>query len=542
VSQSTSLWRAARRALQTLRQEWRGRGTRAYDAAKFNRLTSDWAFLPISANRELRQSLRTLRNRSRERGQNDDYVKKFLGMVVNNVPGPNGFTLQLTVVDATPTRPEQQKLVDDKLIQLVQEAFAEWAHKENASASRKLSWVDQQRLFIRTIARDGEVLVRKVLADNPFGFALKFIDVAWLDEFYNETLPNGNRILMSVEVDQYDRPIAYWLTQPPSDYLFNARAAGAPFRQRVDASEFIHAFLVLEDESQVRGVPWAHTAMARLKILGGYEEAELVAARIGACKMAWIIQPRDKDEPRLEAEIDPVTGKPVPVDVPEEMQPGITSILPVGYDVKDSNPQHPNANYSAFGKAVLRGICSGLEVSYASLSNDLEGANYSSLKAGQQEERAYWRSLQQFQIEHFNRIVFAEWIKTAMLSGALAISESEYRRLRASWRPRGWPSIEPLKEVQATILGINNFLDSRTDDAGERGDDWLETLAELAAEDRAIDQAGMKILPVETKPTVTKESKDEIKADDPANDTPADDGTSRVLPMFEDQLRPRLRA
>ena len=64
-------------------------------------------------------------------------------------------------------------------------------------------------MAIGTMARDGEFLCRFIDANNPFGFALKFYDVAYLDETYNEVLKSGNRIVMSVEVNAYDRPVAY---------------------------------------------------------------------------------------------------------------------------------------------------------------------------------------------------------------------------------------------------------------------------------------------------------------------------------------------
>lgn len=514
---------------------------RAYKVAAIDRLTSNWPVNSISANRELRVSLRSMRNRIRILAQNDDFIKKYLSMVANNVAGPKGFTLLLSMSDAG-LDPERD-LRDEAILKTVKAAFEEWSHKENASISGKLSWVDQQRLFCRTLKRDGEVLVRMVAADNPFGFALKFIDVAWLDELYNLTLPNGgNRILMSVEVDQNDRPVAYWLTMPFSEYLFSARPPGVPFRQRVPAGEFIHAFVVLEDDSQARGIPNPHTAALSLKVLDDYEYAELTGAYVDACNLPYLIPPDGDEEFGGDNQITDGNGKQIPRPIEQQVEPGIQKVLPPGWDVKTFLPGHPNANYGEFAKSVLRRAASGLEVSYASLANDLEGANYSSLKAGQQEERASWRYDQNFEAEHFNRVVIRAWLKMSVLVGRLPLTASDLSRIVATWQPRGWPSIEPLKEIQATILAINNFLDSHIDDAAENGQEWEDILAKLARAQKLIKEAGLEILPVQPKPTVKTESQQESDAAGSADDEPPDDGTNRVLRVLQSHLLPAARS
>jgi len=68
----------------------------------------------------------------------------------------------------------------------------------------------------------------------------------------------------------------------------------------------------------------------------------------------------------------------------------------------------------------LRGIASGMGVSYNSLAGDLEGANYSSLRQGALEDRDYWKTLQQWFIDHFMYPIYEAWLECAILSGALA--------------------------------------------------------------------------------------------------------------------------
>ena len=169
---------------------------------------------------------------------------------------------------------------------LIERAWKEWGQVGNCTTNGRLSFLDCQKIFVESLCRDGEVLIRKI-KDNksPFGFTLQFLEADHLDEtkndFYKAT---GNRIKMGVEVDKYDRPVAYHLYKDhPYDRVYLAQAQHI----RVPADEIIHAYLPQRAE-QTRGVSLVATAMANVKMLNGYLEAEIVAARVGASKMGFL--------------------------------------------------------------------------------------------------------------------------------------------------------------------------------------------------------------------------------------------------------------
>ncbi|HEX8773262.1 MAG TPA: phage portal protein [Pyrinomonadaceae bacterium] len=458
---------------------------RTYQAARVDRLTNDWTTIPRSSRWEIYRSLRIMRARVRDLARNNDHIKKFLSMVRTNVVGPSGIKLQ---VRAKNTRGEMDSLLNRQ----IEEAWATWSHAENASVNGKLSWRDALRKFVSTLARDGEALVRMISADNPFGFSLKFIDVNWLDEHYNETLPGGNRVIMSVEINDDDKPVAYWLTPPVDEYALRSRPSMRR-RTRVPAEEMIHCFLMDDensgDDTQTRGVPWAHTAMMRLHILGAYEEAELIAARIGASKMGFFIPPA----------ADPLTGVPGEAtdgDHPmiDGVSPGTFQELAPGYTFEAFDPQHPNANVTGFVKAMLRGVSTGLDVSYCSLANDLEGVNFSSIRAGLLEERDIWRSLQAFVIEHFCRRVYIAWLKSSMLTGVLNLRPRDLQRVSEPvWRPRGWAWVDPKKDMEANVGALDNALATHTDILAEQGEDFEEKLILMKEEQDLADKYGVKL-------------------------------------------------
>jgi lambda family phage portal protein len=346
---------------------------RSFAGAAVNRLTSSFPGEHVSLNEDLERSLRILRSRSRHLAKNNDYVRKFLRMVQTHVVGPQGFALSVPA-----QRPDGS--IDDADKRVCEQAFARWARRGVCELSTRLSFNQFMRLWILHVARDGEALVRRVRDRriNDFGYALQLIDPVLLDETYRADLPGGVRIRMGVEVDANGRPLAY-------HFLRSAEygALGGQ-RTRVPAEDIWHCF-VQEEVNQVRGVPWVHTAMRRLNDLGGYEEAAVIAARVGASNMGFFVPPVDLAGPGINGTVgtdsldDDGGGNQVRV---REAEPGAFDELPPGYDFKSFDPDYPHAQFGTFVKACLRGIAAGIGVDYNTLANDLEGVNYSSIRSG----------------------------------------------------------------------------------------------------------------------------------------------------------------
>jgi lambda family phage portal protein len=440
---------------------------RAFLAAMQNRLTADWVTSITSPDKELQKDLRKLRERSRDLVNNNDYAAKFVGLVAGNVIGPNGITLQ--------SRLESGDELNDQLNQEVERAWNDWGKKKNCTVSGKLSWLDAQNLFVRTLATDGEVFVRLVRGfQNDHAFALQFIDADLVDHQFNGKYENGNEVRMGVEIDTWHRPVAYHvLTVHPADII--GTSSGRSRRERIPAEQMLHAFVTRRPD-QTRGVPWMHAGMMRLQMLGAYEEAELVAARMGASQMGF-----------LQSETgDDFTGdKQDDGTIEIEVAPGNIAQLPAGMEFQAFEPKHPTTAFEFFVKASLRGVASALGVSYSSLSGDLSDVNFSSIRSGLLEERDAWKCVQRFVTEHFCDEVLRAWLPLAMTSGALEVAmDSEELADAANWQARGWDWVDPLKDVQAASLALANRLTSVHAIVAERGGDYRDVWKQLAKEQK----------------------------------------------------------
>lgn len=399
-----------------------------------------------------------------------------------NVIGPTGVKLQAQLKRGDlPNKPANDQ---------VEQAWDKWCRR--ASTCGRYSMTQLAKLIVETIAVDGEALVHLAnvpTENNKFGFAINVIDIDCLDTQYNVAASRGsNEIRMGVEVDEWHRPVAYHI------YSTHPSEGGNRERIRIAAGELLHIYSP-ERSMQTRGISWLNSVMMPLRNLEGYIEAELVAARTASAKMGWLkftdAASMHLAENYTNGDDSIIPTRPLQFDA----SPGTVEMLPPGVEFQSWDPSHPSGAFESFVKSTLRQIAAGLGVSYNALANDLEGVNYSSLRSGLLIERDHWRSLQRFIIERLYQPVFEAWLGNAVLTGQLNISPANMAMLpdAVNWVPRGWTWVDPLKEMQAAALGIQQGLVSRTQALAESGSDFEMVIEQLAAEKKLIDDSGVVV-------------------------------------------------
>jgi len=258
------------------------RRVKTFSAADFNRLTSSWNRMNTSIDRDLQLQLPYLRARSRDLCANNEYARRFMHQCRTNIVGATGVTLQNRAMDANNT-------LDTIANAAIESHFKKWSMKGGCDVTAQLSRADIERLIVESVARDGEVLFRKIPGyDNAQKYALQLVEADYLDHKLNRENTDGTAIRMGVQLDRWGKPQNYYLLKKhPGDM----RGGQSNSRQEKDheivpASEIVHLFIPLRPH-QTRGVPWMHAAMVSLYDLGGYREAAIVAARVGAAKMGF---------------------------------------------------------------------------------------------------------------------------------------------------------------------------------------------------------------------------------------------------------------
>lgn len=466
---------------------------RAFESAGLNPALAGWISAAVPPDVDIYTGLRALRARSREAAQNDDHLRYFLELLENNVVGHQGIAVQ-----AKPRLSTGK--VDKAAAARIESAWEAQSELGTWDVTGLLSRTEFDQLGVRTAAQDGEVLIRihEMDADSPTGFSVELIDAEALDLDYNAQLANGNVVRMGIEMSQRRRPIAYHLFRE-TPYLGGGYASGysRTDRVRVPADELLHAYLP-KLVWGTRGVPWAHTALRRMKMLGGYEEAAITAARAAACKSgAYEAHEWAKDY----APGNPAASKDEQGRFVQDLEPGSSEVVPFGYQLKSLDWQWPNTEHGIFIKDCLRGIACGLGVSYNLLANDLEGVNYSSLRQGTLVERDQWRKIQAWWINRVTKPIYRRWLSYAVRSGQISKGSGlSYPLDRlpalqvATFTGRSWPWVDPVKDQQANAIAVSARTRSISDVIRESGKDpeevWDEIEADLKAlSDRGIEQA-----------------------------------------------------
>jgi len=133
-------------------------------------------------------------------------------------------------------------------------------------------------------------------------------------------------------------------------------------------------------------------------------------------------------------------------------------------------------------------------VSYNSLSSDLEGVSFSSIRSGTLEERDQWRVNQQWMIDHFLSRVYDEWLKMVLLNGALKFTFNDYDKLSAvRWQPRGWAWVDPLKDIKANTEAVTAGIKTSSEVIAEQGGDIEDVYAQLQYEKELAEKYGLNL-------------------------------------------------
>lgn len=480
-------WNAERAAQRANAQPTTGNGPafqhrplrRGFDAAIVSRLTSFWNNSNTGINQDLESTLPSLRGRCRTLAQNNEYARKFLQMVGTHIVGPDGFRLNVNGVNGY-GKDAQPDAVGNSVIE---RHFADWCLPKNCDVTGKLAFPAMCRLIVQTVARDGEALVRRIRdSSSKYGYQLQVLDIDRLDIRAKGKYSNGNVVRMGVEYDAYGRVVAYHLHgRNPSDY---GEMQESVTKDRVLANEILHLY-VTERAEQLRGVPWMHAAGLSLYQLGAFEEAAVVAARVGASKMGFFTSP-DGTGSAL-AENQDATG-----GLYQDAEPGKFDVLPEGYDFKSFDPDYPHGNYEPFVKAALRRIASGLGVAYNTMSSDLEGVNFSSIRSAVLEERDNWTVLQNWFIDSFLIPVYQDWLLMALTRQAIKFTASSsmppdrYEKFSMPrWQGRRWKWVDPVKDAEANLMLRRAGLKSSTTIGDEQGLEFEDELAKIAIENAA---------------------------------------------------------
>ena len=263
-----------------------------------------------------------------------------------------------------------------------------------------------------------------------------------------------------------------------------------------------------ERPEQYRGVPYLAQAIEPLLQMRRYTEAEITAAGVQSFFTAFIkTEAGSSDMPFNEVGGDGITE--VSRDPNEyEMGAGTLNFLEPGEDVKFGAPTHPNAGFDVFTKAMFQQIGACLECPVDLLLMAFDGS-YSASRAALLEAWKGFRMRREWLADDFCRPVFELWLTEAVARGRISapgfLSDPIIRQafLHSEWIGPSQGQLDPTKEVQASVLAIENGLSPHEAEATRlNGSDFRSNVDRLTVENKQLKKAngGTTAAPVQEPP------------------------------------------
>lgn len=415
-----------------------------------------------------------LRSQAREADRKNGIAHTMADRLVANMIG--------TGIVPQPPSPKARKL------------WKEWT--DQSSPDGTLDFYGQQAQIARAMVVSGEVFGRLRLRRPEDGLVVP-LQVQLLESDFvpfdkNEIVGNtGRYIRQGVELDAIGRRAAYWMYRNhPGDRLVIPNFD--PMPQRVRASEVLHVYDAFSARpGQVRGEPWITQALAKLKDLDAYDDAELVRKKTAALLVAFIR--RNVPEGMSAEELAEAWGDSAEVEDGVggiTLEAGTGQYLEPGESVEWSNPQDVGGQYEIFMRQQFRLLAASAGLLYEQLSGDFSDLNDRTWRAAFNEFKRRCEMWQHHLIVfQFCRPVWARWAALARMMGLLTEEEAPDT---VPWIPEAWPYINPVQDIEAITAEIRAGLSSRSKKASERGEDAAEIDREQAADNRRADRHKVK--------------------------------------------------
>ena len=454
-----------------------------------------WVSQSKSPHEDISENLETLRNRSRDlyagggpigRGAIDRLVLNTLG---------NGLRLNVRIDPKLLGLSEQE--ARDFAVNTESE-FDLWASSKQVDIAGMLSFYELQVLAFKALLLDGDCLV--LLTDkyewgNFYSLRLQLIESERLCTPRVGRLP-GVMIDEGVEIDELGNPVAYWV----SNRNPNSEIPGQPALEwkRIPAHglntnrrNVIH-LINPERIGQRRGVPYLSPVIEQLKQLGRYTDAELMAAVISGMYAVFFeheFRPDGEVGAESYATEEGLGEMPELEGLSQRGMYGMIMDLPEGVKPVTVSPGRPNTCFEPFVQALVRQIggCLGIpaELLYLHFT-----ASYSASRGALLEAWKLFRYWRTWFAENFCQPVYREWFMEAVIQKALNAPgymedsrKSEYYTW-AEWTGPSQGQLDPVKEVKAAVLRVENGFSTYQRETGElTGGDYDLNMQQLKREE-----------------------------------------------------------
>lgn len=471
----------------------RNSGYSHHGASRMKPAMMKWYASSKSPHEDISENLELLRERSRDLYAGSPLGRGAIERLTLNALG-SGLKLNVRI------DPERLGMQEDEATEWAAQTEAEfdyWASSKDCDYSRMQNFYELQTLAFRSVLLDGECLVTLPESYNEgsvYGLKVMLLEGERLSTPMRFV---GSRMIdEGVELDSEGRPCAYWITNrnPNSELLHQPKLEWRRiklFGYKSGRRQILH-LIPFERIGQHRGVPFLSPVIECLKQLSRYTEAELMAAVVsGMYAIFFEHQPKD-DAVMGEEDYASEEGfgeTPGLEGLSQEEMYGLIMDLPEGVKPIGVSPNRPNSSFDAFVGSLVRQIGGALGIPSELLFLHFT-ASYSASRGALLEAWKLFRYWRSWFSANFCQPIYEEWLTEAVLQGRVRAPRyfgDDVVRKAYAWAEWVGPSqgqLNPVQEVQASILKVENGFSTYQRETGElTGEDWDLVVKQRKRED-----------------------------------------------------------
>ena len=413
--------------------------------------------------------LDTLRNTSRDKYKNNGFYKGIIQCATDHTIG-SGLRAKSTI---------QRKLIpglseeNAKEIEAMFDAyFNAWADSTICDVTGKDNFYSLQRLAYKVYKKDGDsfaALPLTKIGDSK---------VVQVDLIGSENIASNDRTFtQGIKVSKNRMPVQYSIKQ--SDGTFKVVSAFRGGKRNI-----LHVF-ERERVKILRGIPFLTPVMRDIDAIDQYMKYEMTAAKLAAIFFGSITTAAKED--LFGNEVDMLTGEQKQTTKNTVKENSITQLAP-GDKLDIAQKGRDNPNFDKYVIVNLQKVSTDTRIPTEIILTQFV-SSYSASRAAMLQMAKFTDPERMLFNNSFNKPTREQVLTWAILQGDLVVPgffDNKSAYLKAIWLGAPVGSVDPIKDVKAKVLAINENLATREQSTVELGNGDFEINAEILKKEEEL--------------------------------------------------------
>jgi len=358
--------------------------------------------------------------------------------------------------------------------------------RDRCDAAGVMDFAQMGKTTLRAVWNDGDCLMAKQSDGTLMAFEADQIETP-----KKKHLDDDLRIVMGVELNRKNKPVAYHIQNRGvrGDFAATAGAIGGQQRVRADSVLFP---AYRKRFGQTRGLPFLAAILGTFDRTNNYLDYEQFAAEQNSM-LGWKIT-RSPSDDSFAGETDnddyETAGGDSTYEKVQKMERGMIFDLLAGEDVNMLGAVRPGENFEPYIVTCCRIIGVGVGMPLELLTLDFSKTNYSSARASLGEARRMFRVWQKFG-QTTVCVPWYSWQITRGIATGELPARNELYRVRCQWP--AWEYIEPVKEAKGNEISISTRTKSISQCIREGGGDPDEVFDEIEEDNKKLAERNISL-------------------------------------------------